>query len=598
MLASAPLTPGDRVTSITRGRPTARADRPARILIVDDSEDDAFLVSREIGRAFQGAEFVRVDTPEDMARELRAADWDLVIADHRMPRFDSAGALTVLKASGRDIPFVIYSGQLETDAGVTAMNHGASDFVAKSTPGRLLAVVHRELEHARLMRAKERAEQSVVRLANYDALTQLPNRSLFIDLVQLRLGEHTPQSPQAALLFLDLDRFMRINDSFGYPTGDALIRQVALRLQAASNVSDVVARLGQDEFALFIDAVDSPTAAQAAAQTIMQRFAAAFVQGGQEFFLTASGGLTLFPDHGADVEGLLRNAESAVFEAKRRGRNNVQLYRAEMTNGSGRRLKLENDLRHAVDREELFVAYQPVVDLRTHAIIGTEALVRWRHPELGVVPPDQFIGIADESGLIIGIGEWVLGTACRQTQAWRERFGQELFVAVNFSAAQFRDESMPDRIAQVLEESHLPARALEIEITETVAMEHAESTIRVLHALKRMGVRISIDDFGTGYSSLAYLKRFPIDILKIDKSFVRDIREDADDAAIVRTIAALGRSLKLLVHAEGVEAEEQASFLEREGCDRMQGYWIAKPLEAADMERRLDGGDRLATAAR
>ncbi len=597
MHAPAPAFLGDRVTSITRGRPATRGDRPARILIVDDSEDDAFLVSREIGRAFQGAEFVRVDTAEDMERELRAADWDLVIADHRMPRFDSAGALTVLKASGREIPFVIYSGQIEHEAGVVAMNHGASDFVAKSAPGRLLAVVHRELEHARLRRAKERAEQSVVRLANYDALTQLPNRSLFIDLVQLRLGEHTPQSPQAALLFLDLDRFMRINDSFGYPTGDALIRQVAMRLQAATSVSDVVARLGQDEFALFLDAVESPAAAQAVAQGVMQRFSAAFVQGGQEFFLTASGGLTLFPDHGADVEGLLRNAESAVFEAKRRGRNNVQLYRPEMTNGSGRRLKLENDLRHAVEREELFVAYQPVVDLRTHAIIGAEALVRWRHPEFGVVPPDQFIGLADESGLIIEIGEWVLNAACAQTQDWRERYRDDLFVAVNFSAAQFRDESLPGRIAQVLGATRLPARALEIEITETVAMENAESTIRVLEALKRMGVRISIDDFGTGYSSLAYLKRFPIDILKIDKSFVRDIRVDADDAAIVRTIAALGRSLKLLVHAEGVESEEQAGFLEREGCDRIQGYWIAKPLEPAELERRLGPASSTAAAA-
>jgi diguanylate cyclase len=590
MHASAPLQPADRVTSITRARRPHRADRPARILIVDDSEDDAFLVSREIGRAFEGAEFVRVDNAEDMTRELADAEWDLVISDHRMPRFDSAGALAVLKATGRDIPFVIYSGQLESEQGVNAMNEGARDFVAKSAPGRLLAVVHREMEDARLRKAKERAEQSVLRLANYDPLTQLPNRSLFCDLVQLRLSDHGTHSPSAALLFLDLDRFMRINDSFGYPTGDALIRAVAMRLQEAASAGAVVARLGQDEFALYVDAVESPTDAQAAAQAVMQRFAAPFVQGGQEFFLTCSGGLTLYPQHGDDVDGLLRNAESAMFEAKKRGRNNVQLYRAEMTRGSGRRLKLENDLRHAVERNELFAAYQPIIDIRTEALIGTEALVRWRHPDLGVVPPDEFIGLADESGIIIDIGEWVLNAACRQTQAWRERFHADLFVAVNFSAAQFRDESMPNRIGQVLAASRLPPRALEIEITETVAMENAQSTIRVLQALKLMGVRISIDDFGTGYSSLAYLKRFPIDILKIDKSFVRDIRTDADDAAIVRTIAALGRSLKLLVHAEGVEAEEQAAFLAREGCDRLQGYWISKPVEPVEVERMLAPG--------
>jgi diguanylate cyclase (GGDEF)-like protein len=566
-------------TSISAG-----AARPIRVLVVDDSEDDAYLVTHEIGRELGGAQFARVYTADAMARALALETWDLVIADHRMPRFDSLSALAVLKQSGHDIPFVIYSGELEHDKGVSAMQDGASDFVQKSAPSRLIAVVQRELENARTRRAKEQAEASVVRLANYDHLTQLPNRSLFLELLQLRLASG---APAGALLFVDLDRFMRINDSFGYATGDKLIRQVAERVQGTVGERDLLARLGQDEFAIFLDDAESTAAAGAGAERVMQRFAGAFVHAGQEFYLTCSIGVSIFPHDGTDPESLIKNAESAMFQAKKRGRNNIQLYRPELNRGSTRRLRLENDLRHAVERGQLFVLYQPIVDLRSRAIVSAEALVRWRHPDLGVVGPEEFISLADESGLIIPIGDWVLREASTQMERWRREIDENLVIAVNFSAAQFRQEHLPLEIAGALTATGLPARALEIEITETVAMEDAKATVRTLEALHAMGVRVSIDDFGTGYSSLASLKRFPIDILKIDKSFVRDIGVDPDDAAIVHTIAALGRSLKILTLAEGVETEEQAQFLEQQGCDRIQGYWIARPLATDDFEHLL-----------
>jgi diguanylate cyclase (GGDEF)-like protein len=577
------------------GRHASSAARPIHVLVVDDSEDDAFLITREIGRELGGVEYARVDTAEDMTRALASGHWDLVIADHRMPSFDSLGALAVLKKSGRDIPFVIYSGEVAHDTGVSAMQDGARDFVQKSTPSRLIAVIQRELESARTRRDKEHAERSVVRLANYDQLTQLPNRSMFLELMQLHA---TTDAAPGALLFVDLDRFMRINDSFGYATGDRLICQAAERLQSAIGERDLLARLGQDEFVIFLDGVDTPAGACAAAARLMQRFGGAFGHAGQDFYLTCSIGVSLFPTDGTEPEVLVKNAESAMFQAKKRGRNNVQLYRPELNRGSSRRVRLENDLRHAVERNQLFLLFQPIVDLRSRQIVAAEALVRWRHAELGIIAPDEFIGLADESGLIIGIGEWVLRAACAQMQRWRRTLDLDLVIAVNFSAAQFRQDNLTAEIASVLAATGLPPRALEIEITETVAMEDAKSTVRTLEALHAMGVRVSIDDFGTGYSSLAYLKRFPIDILKIDKSFVRDISIDPDDAAIVHTITALGQSLKLLTLAEGVETEEQARYLAQQGCDRIQGYWIARPLPPEDFEQLMRHGASNVAAAK
>jgi len=554
---------------------------PVRVLVVEDSEEDAYLVSTELLTILPGAEFRRVDTAPEMRAALGEGKWDLIIADHSMPRFDAIAALEILKSSGRQVPFIIYSGRIEPELGAAAMRDGASDFVPKSSPARLLAVVQREIENARLRRAKEIAERSVAQLANYDELTGLPNRNLFVQLVDARLLASRSGGDGAALLTLDLDRFMRINESLGYAVGDALIVQVAARLRAGTGAHEVLARLGQDEFALFAAPAATADQARMVADRLMKRLAAPFTQHGQHFFLTASIGVSLHPSHATDAAGLVQCAETAMAAAKKAGRNTVQIYRSELGNGAGRRLRLETDLRHALARGEMFLAYQPILDLRSGAVIGAEALARWRHPALGLIAPREFIAIADDTGLIVEIGDWVLRTGCAQARAWREAGLGDLVLAVNVSAAQFRREDFAERVRRALDESGLPAHSLEVEITETAAMGNAESTAETLGRLKRLGVGIAIDDFGTGYSSLAYLKRFPIDLLKIDGSFMRDLRDGSDDAAIVRTIAALARSLRLQLLAEGVETEAQRCFLEQVGCDRIQGFLFSGPLDPA-----------------
>jgi diguanylate cyclase (GGDEF)-like protein len=568
-----------------------------KILIVDDSEDDAFLLSSQIRRIEEQCQFRRVDSAEGMRAALAQQNWDLVISDHSMPGFDSVEALRILRESDKETPFVIYSGHLAQEVGISAMQNGAHDFVYKNDPERMLPVIKRELEHVKLRRDKTEAENSISKIANYDELTGLANRNLFCEQLDRRLSRADAAPPPGALLYIDLDRFMRINDSFGYPTGDGLMRQVAARLQACMSRSDLVARMGQDEFALYASNVTDTAAVMALAERIMQRFAPAFVQNAQEFFITVSIGISLSPQHGGDAQTLLKNAESAMFAVKKQGRNQFQIYQLELNHSSSQRLRLENDLRHAIARKQLFLAYQPIIDMKTRRIVSAEALIRWRHPELGIVPPDSFIPLADETGLIHPIGEWVVREACTQLRQWQDLGYDSLSVAVNVSAAQFKQEGLAAHIEQILRDTGVSAHHLELEITETVAMQSADAAIQTLRRFKNMGINISIDDFGTGYSSLSYLKRFPIDTLKIDRSFVRDISVDSDDAAIVQAIASLGRTLKLRIIAEGVETREQFEYLSAQGCDRMQGYYFSKPIEPADFLALLERHPKQASSS-
>ncbi|HKY02205.1 MAG TPA: GGDEF domain-containing response regulator [Burkholderiales bacterium] len=554
------------------------------ILIVDDSEDDVLLVERRIRNRFPQAQCTRVDNAEDMRAALSNRRWDLVISDHQMPSFDSLAALETLKASGLDIPFIIYSGELGQQQGVSAMEDGAQDFVYKNAPERLLPAIERELAHWHTRRAKETAERSIVRLANFDELTGLPNRSQFGETLDERLQAATLK---AAICYLDLDRFMRINESFGYAAGDTLIRQVGERLSARFARDGIVARMGRDEFAVMfvLQEGQHPTAC---AELVLQTFAAPFSLGGQELYLTPSMGLSLFPEHGADAMTLMKNAESAMFDAKQNGRKAFQVYRTEINIDSRLRLLIESGLRNAIARDEMSVVYQPFYDLTQRKIIGAEALLRWNHPELGMVSPLRFIPIADETGQILDIGAWALQQACAQTKRWQNDGHFPFTIAVNMSAAQFRQSAVTERVEQVLNDTQLPPASLELEITETLAMQDAPATIATLRRLKDLGVQLAIDDFGTGYSSLAYLKRFPLDILKIDQSFIRDIHRSEDDATIVRAILALARALKLVTHAEGIETPEQLQFLVNERCDRVQGFLYGNPLSVADLTARME----------
>lgn len=553
------------------------------ILIVDDSEDDALLMQVQLKRTIPGAVFTRVENEASMRDAVLNGEWDLVICDHTMPQFDSSRAMALLRELGLDIPLVIFSGNIDAQRALNAMRGGAQDFVPKQDPQRLLPVVERELRNVRDRRAHRRAESSVVQLSKYDPLTRLPNQSYLLEAMEAALVEIEDRSVNPALIYANLDRFMRINDSFGYAAGDTLIRQVAVRLQQAAGPGNFVARLGQDSFAVFLPRNSDPFNARTHADRLVREFSEPFTLQGQQLFITMSLGVSLYPDHGADPPTLVKNAESAMFTAKRRGGNRTQLYERELNHSASQRLKLENALRQAVTRNELFLLYQPILDQKTGSITANEALIRWSHPDLGIIPPDQFIPIAEETGLILDIGDWVLLNACTQTKRWQDYGHRDLRIAVNFSSNQFQREGAASRVMRILKESELPPAALELEITEGVAMSDAEGAIETLKSLKSTGAQIAIDDFGTGFSSLSYLKRYPIDILKIDKSFVRDLPQDQENAAIVNTICVLAKALNLTAHAEGVETAEQLSFLNRIGCQRIQGYYVSRPIKASEM---------------
>ena len=430
--------------------------------------------------------------------------------------------------------------------------------------------------------ARKRDEATIRHLAYYDALTSLPNRILFNDRLTIALAHAKRRgSRSVAIMFLDLDRFKTINDTLGHGAGDELLKAAAERLSTALRDEDTVARLGGDEFLLLLPGVDDVEDAARLGQKVVDLFKEPFDIQDHELQVTASVGISLFPADGADGETLVRNADTALYRAKDQGRDRFQLYAPAMNALAARRLLLENGLRRAIERNELALHYQPVVSLRDGGeYLGAEALVRWTHPDLGPVRPQDFIPMAEETGLIIPLTEWILRTACTQMRQWIDAGSPMRSISVNLSARRFNESNLPAMLARVLESTGLEGHYLTLELTESVMMENAEATIATLHELKKLGPRISIDDFGTGYSSLSYLRRLPIDTLKIDQSFVRDISAKGDDAAIAMLIIDMAHNLKLSVVAEGVETEEQLSFLKSNSCDAVQGYLISEPVPA------------------
>ena len=422
------------------------------------------------------------------------------------------------------------------------------------------------------------AEEQVQFLAYYDALTGLPNRTLLQDRLSRCLASARRQKDKVALLFLDLDRFKDINDSLGHSFGDLFLREVANRLKKWAREQDTVARLGGDEFLIVLNNLKDAADAAVAAERLMKAMKAEFVIQGRPLSISGSLGISIFPEHGTDGETLMKNADAAMYSAKESGRNNFRFFTDDMNAQVVERLILENSLRLALERKEFFLEYQPQMDTRSGRVTGLEALLRWRHPELGMVPPDKFIGVAENSGLIIPIGEWVLRTACLQARKWQQEGLLAAPVAVNVSALQFRQEGFHELVGGVLRDTGLAPQYLELELTESLLLSNAHVTFSVLQELKAMGLRLAIDDFGTGYSSLSYLKQFPVGKLKIDRSFVRDIAISPDDAAIATAIIGMAKSLSLKVIAEGVEDEAQMTFLRAHKCDEIQGYYFSKPL--------------------
>jgi len=436
------------------------------------------------------------------------------------------------------------------------------------------------------------ADQRVVHMAHHDALTGLPNRTLFADRVGQAIARAHRRSGKLAVLFLDLDRFKNVNDSLGHAIGDLLLTAVAKRLTNCLRDEDTAARLGGDEFIISLpDVADDGEAARVAGR-ILAELAKPFTIADHQLHADGSIGIALYPADGDTAETLMRNADTAMYHAKESGRANFQFFSSQMTERVSRRLSTENDLRRALEQGEFTLHYQPLIDLATGRISGAEALLRWPQSDHCLMSPAEFIPIAEDTGLIIPLGEWVLLEACAQAQAWQTRH-PGLRIAVNLSARQFRQKDLIGMIESVLGETGLAPALLELELTESMLMHHAEETVAILTRLDEMGVHLAIDDFGTGYSSLSYLKRFPIHSLKIDRSFVRDISSDPDDAAIVTAIVAMARSLNLSVTAEGVETEEQAAFLRSLACHQAQGFHLGRPMPAVDFAARL--GTAIAT---
>jgi diguanylate cyclase (GGDEF)-like protein len=497
---------------------------------------------------------------------------------------DSQGLVTLNKVSQHSpgIPKIIVCEPADEHVALQALEVGAQDYLIKNQFDSylLMRLIRYSIQHRKLTEQISDARKMEHQLIYHDPVTSLPNRQLFNNHLKQAIAQAKRHSRIMGILFLDLDGFKRINDTLGHSTGDVLLQNIANRLCACVRESDIVARLGGDEFTVILSETRNIQDIVKVTQKILASFSSAILSDGHELFITASVGISLFPTDGNDIETLVKHAEVAMYRAKTQGKNNYQLYNLNMNATDMNRLKLETNLRKALERDELVVHYQPQADLATGYITGVEALIRWEHPEYGLVPPSKFIPLAEETGLIEPIGEWVLYQACQQNKQWQNEGFPPIRVSVNISARQFRTKNLTKMVSKALDKFNLAPEHLGLEITESNAMHDVEHTIRMLNLFKEMGIQISVDDFGTGYSSLSYLKRFPIDMLKIDQSFMNNICTDNDAAAIASAIVALGHSLKLQVLAEGVESKEQLLFLKSIGCDEIQGYHFSKPLPA------------------
>jgi diguanylate cyclase (GGDEF)-like protein len=550
------------------------------ILIVDDDRTTQIALRHALDA--EGFRVEVVSNGEEAISAIGKISPELILMDAIMPVMDGfATTRQLARMPGSEQVPVLMITSLDDPASIDlAFAAGAIDYIPK--PIHFAVLTHRikQIVNAR------RAEGKVRRLAYHDSLTGLPNRVRFLDHVSHTLQRHGRENRQLAILFLDLDRFKLINDTLGHNIGDELLKAVGMRITHALRGSDMLARLGGDEFTVVLEDLPAPKIAGVVAGKICKTLGTPFSIGGHEIFVGISIGISLFPSDGANVSSLLKNADTAMYRAKKNG-NGFLYYEEGMGSTFSKKLLLENSLRRALERNEMEVFYQPKYSLERNCTIGAEALVRWRHPSEGLISPLHFIPLAEESGLIIPIGEWVMRTACAQIKKWLDAGFPDLTIAVNLSVRQIVQANFVEVVARVIHETGIPAHLLELEITESVLMENAKEAMQSLQQLRDMGVTLAVDDFGTGYSSFAYLKRLPISVLKIDRTFIRDIDALPDDAAIVTGMIVLAHTLRLQVVAEGVETATQEAFLREKGCDMIQGYYLSEPIPAAQFEQRV-----------
>lgn len=555
--------------------------KPLRVLYAEHNAEDADLTRRHFVRHAHHIELDVVAGAVSVLRRLEATGvggYQLLLLDYRLAGMDALELVKTLRQNGVSLPIVLVTGHGSEAVAAAALRLGVSDYLIKDAAylDKLPAVLERAYIHAELGRERARLHY----LASYDVLTGLPNRGEFHNRAAQALSRAERRKELCALLLVDLDNFKMINDSFGHTAGDVLLQSFAHRLRNVVRQEDICCRFGGDEFLVLQQGVDQMGGARRAAERIAEMLEQGFPVGSHDMVVNASIGISLFPQDGRDVDSLVKNADTAMYKAKAGGRNQFRFFDAAMNLEVTERFSLEADLRRALDREELFLMFQPQVDLGTGRALGVEALLRWRHPQRGLVEPERFIPVAESSGLIVPLGEWVLEAACRQLREWIAEDVPPVRMAVNLSARQFRSRGLVSSIESTLRRHAVPARRLELELTETTVADDPKAAARILESLKSAGVELTVDDFGTGYSSLSHLKHYPLDRLKIDRGFVGDIGHDPNDAAIAAAVVSLALALDLEAVAEGVETPEQLDFLRRRNCHIAQGFLISRPLEA------------------
>ncbi|TNF38902.1 MAG: GGDEF domain-containing response regulator [Gammaproteobacteria bacterium] len=551
------------------------------VLVADD--DPAIRLVLRHTMEQDGYRVIEVTNGRDAVAATLQQHPDLILMDAVMPDLDGFQAINIIKSKPEfeALPILIITA-LDDDMSVSqAFEVGACDYITKPIKWSVLRQRVR-----RLLKASD-AERTIRHLAHHDTLTGLPNRLLFNDRIEQAISRATRNRTRFALLFIDIDHFKVINDSMGHDAGDRLLTSITMRIQQSLRRTDTIARLGGDEFAIILENIKTPEDIVVATRGLLDDLCKPLEINERDVHVSASIGIAVFPDDGDDFGSLLKHADIAMYRAKETGRNNFQFYAAEMSASAMRRLELENSLRRAIEQEQLVLFYQPKYDLKNRHCLGMEALVRWDHPEKGIIPPDEFIPLAEETGLIVRMGEWVIKKACNQLQHWQQAGYAINNLSINVSPRQFHEQDLAGLFRDVLASTGLNASDIEIELTESTLVQNQHHAREVLHQLQAMGLRIALDDFGTGYASLSYLKEFPIHTVKVDKSFVWGIPTDKQNMAIVRAITGLAAEMSLSVIAEGVETEEQIEFLKDVGCLQGQGYYWSKPVSAVDFEQHV-----------